>query len=97
MKGFYLYNSNFKQLENIMNIVKTQLTLKSIYSDDHENSLRLFEIAKSLGFDIICENPRQAVLYDVDAEDIKNALRQAGFADRDFQIRLEYQRGWGFL
>lgn len=80
-----------------MNIVKMQLTLNSIYPDNHINSEQLFHVAQSLGFKIMSENPRQAVLYDVDAEDIKNTLRQAGFADRDFQIRLEYQRGWGFL
>lgn len=80
-----------------MKLVQTQITLNSIYPDDHNKSVQLFAIAEHLGFSIVRENPRQAVLYENDAEDVKNALRKAGFLDNEFQIRLEYQRAWGFL
>ena len=37
------------------------------------------------------------VSHTYDNESIKNALRAAGFTDPEFQIRVEYQRKWGFL
>lgn len=81
-----------------MKLIHAQITLTSIYPSQHIKSKQLFEIAQSLGFDIITtKNQQRAVLYDAEAEDIKNQLRSYGIADKDFQIRLEYQRGWGFL
>ena len=39
----------------------------------------------------------QAESHDGEGNDHKNALRAAGFADHDYQMRVEYQRAWGFL
>ena len=39
----------------------------------------------------------QAESHDGEGNDHKDALRAAGFTDRDYQIRIEYQRAWGFL
>ena len=39
----------------------------------------------------------QAVGHDGEGSDLKRALRAAGFADHDYQMRVEYQRAWGFL
>lgn len=81
-----------------MQLVHTQITLKSVYPSTHSKSVQLFMIAKSLGFALLSDkSPHQAVLYDGEAEDIKNELRRQGMADCDFQLFLEYQRGWGFL
>ncbi|MDO4903966.1 MAG: hypothetical protein Q4A16_00170 [Lautropia sp.] len=38
-----------------------------------------------------------AVSHEIDGQDVKDWLRAQGFADREFKIRVEYQRAWGCL
>lgn len=78
-----------------MKLVRTKITLSSIYPTNHAKSVQLFDTAKALGFEM--SYPNQAVLYNGEAEDVKNSLRAYGMADSDFQLHLEYQRAWGFL
>ena len=39
----------------------------------------------------------RATSHDTDAQDIRHLLRDMGFAPREYQIRMEFQRSWGFL
>ena len=39
----------------------------------------------------------QAESHDGEGSTLKQQLHAAGFTDRDYQIRIEYQRAWGFL
>ncbi|EGO65204.1 hypothetical protein [Acetonema longum] len=58
----------------------------------------MMEVMAALGFDF--ESGKNAILCysnTTEAYEIKRALRQAGFQDREFQIVLEYTRGWGML
>jgi len=44
------------------------------------------------------QKPRwRATSHDIDAQDIKHHLQELGFADHEFQIRMEFQRAWGCL
>lgn len=38
-----------------------------------------------------------AVSHDIDGQDIKALLRSLGFADNEFRIHMEFQRGWGCM
>ncbi|MDO4233175.1 MAG: hypothetical protein Q4D19_13685 [Lautropia sp.] len=38
-----------------------------------------------------------AVSHDIDGQDIKTLLRGLGFADNEFRIHMEFQRGWGCM
>ena len=38
-----------------------------------------------------------AFSHDIDGQDIKALLRRQGFADHEFRIHMEFQRGWGCL
>ncbi|MDO4636305.1 MAG: hypothetical protein Q4B13_01995 [Lautropia sp.] len=38
-----------------------------------------------------------AISHRIDGQDIKQLLRSRGFADHEFRIRMEFQRGWGCL
>lgn len=38
-----------------------------------------------------------AVSHDIDGQDIKTLLRSLGFADSEFRIHMEFQRGWGCM
>ena len=81
-----------------MHLVNIQISVNSTHpSHDARNaSLRdwlaahAFAIAEKRG-------AWQAVSHDGEGSDLKRALRAAGFTDRDYQIRIEYQRAWGFL
>ena len=42
-------------------------------------------------------SPLRATSHDIDAQDIKHHLQELGFADHEFQIRMEFQRAWGCL
>ena len=44
----------------------------------------------------VSQKPRwRATSHDIDAQDIKHHLQELGFADHEFQIRMEFQRAWG--
>ena len=48
--------------------------------------------------DLLLQKPRwRATSHDIDAQDIKHHLQELGFADHEFQIRMEFQRAWGCL
>jgi len=48
----------------------------------------IFEINKQVVY--ACSNK-------VEAQEIKRCMLNAGFKDREFQVLLEYTRGWGML
>ena len=81
-----------------MHLVNIQISVNSTHPphDPRNGALRewlaahAFAIAETRG-------GWQAVGHDGEGSDLKRALRAAGFADRDYQIRIEYQRAWGFL
>lgn len=63
-----------------------------------ERVAAIMELLATKGF--IFETEKQAVYAcsnDVEAQDIKRCILAAGFKDREFQILLEYTRGWGML
>lgn len=67
--------------------------------DDLRHTLRLagFRIIESAAGHAATSVPWHAISDDMDAQDTKTWLRRCGFRDREFQIRLEYQRAWGCL
>ena len=79
-------------------MVQIQITVNSTHPphDPRNGALRewlaahAFAIAETRG-------GWQAVGHDGEGSDLKRALRAAGFADHDYQMRVEYQRAWGFL
>ena len=81
-----------------MNLVNIQITVNSAHPphDPRNGALRdwltsrAFAVAEKRGGWL-------AVSHDGEGSELKRALRAAGFADRDYQIRVEYQRAWGFL
>lgn len=81
-----------------MHLVNIQISVNSTHpADDPRNgalrswlAAHAFAIAEKRG-------DWQAVSHDGEGSDLKRALRAAGFTDRDYQIRIEYQRAWGFL
>mgnify|MGYP006961886901 FL=1 len=81
-----------------MHSVNIQISVNSTYPahDPRNGALRewlaahAFAIAEKRGGWL-------AVSHDGEGSELKRALRAAGFADRDYQIRVEYQRAWGFL
>lgn len=81
-----------------MHLVNIQISVNSTYPahDPRNGALRewlaahAFAIAEKRGGWL-------AVSHDGEGSELKRALRAADFADRDYQIRVEYQRAWGFL
>ena len=81
-----------------MHLVNIQISVNSTYPahDPRNGALRewlaahAFAIAEKRGGWL-------AVSHDGEGSELKRALRAAGFADRDYQIRVEYQRARGFL
>ena len=81
-----------------MHLVNIQISVNSTHPahDPRNGALRnwlaahAFAIAETRG-------GWQAVGHDGEGSDLKRALRAAGFADHDYQMRVEYQRAWGFL
>ena len=81
-----------------MHLVNIQISVNSTHPahDPRNGALRnwlaahAFAIAEKRG-------DWQAVSHEGEGGDLKRALRTAGFADHDYQIRIEYQRAWGFL
>lgn len=93
------------------NLINIKITVRSAYLPQHKCNRKLLAFLYSLGYAIEqtvtrhnklnnraeSEGTWLAVTHQGEGEDIKNLLRQQGFADRDFKINVEYQRGWGFL
>lgn len=58
----------------------------------------MMELLERLGFAFSAKNQIvTAYSNQVEAYEVKRELINAGFADREFQIILEYTRGWGML
>lgn len=67
-------------------------------ADRAERVAAMMELLAQLGFTF--ESDKQTVFAysnTVEAYEVKRELIRAGFADREFQIYLEYTRGWGML
>lgn len=63
-----------------------------------ERVAAMMEFMAGLGFSFEAgRNSIRCYSNEVEAGDIKRMLLAAGFRDRDFQIVLEYTRGWGML
>ena len=63
-----------------------------------ERVAAMMEVMAAMRFNF--ESGKNAVICysnTTEAYEIKRALQQAGFQDREFQIVLEYTRGWGML
>ena len=79
-------------------LLHSKTTLHSAHPATDARSKALLSFARAHGFAIRTTRTQwQGSVLDVESEDIKTLLRAAGFADRDFHLYLEYQRGWGFL
>ncbi len=60
--------------------------------------LHAAEQLRGLGFAVRAERSGLVAESDrVEAQDAKRLLRALGFADREFQVRLDYERRWGTL
>ena len=79
-------------------MVQIQISVNSTHPADDPRNGKLRDWLAAHAF-AIAENRGgwQAVSHDGEGSDLKRALRAAGFTDRDYQIRIEYQRAWGFL
>jgi len=63
-----------------------------------ERVVAIMELLATKGF--IFEMDKQVVYAcsnQVEAQEIKRCMLNAGFKDREFQLLLEYTRGWGML
>ncbi|MBC8015267.1 MAG: hypothetical protein H7X79_05925 [Sporomusaceae bacterium] len=63
-----------------------------------ERIAAIMELLTAKGF--VFEIEKQAVYAcsnKVEAQEIKRCMLDAGFKDREFQLVLEYTRGWGML
>ena len=64
----------------------------------HARVAAMMEFLSGHGFSFICKaNAVYSFSRDVEAGVVKRLLIGAGFKDREFQIVLEYTRGWGML
>ena len=79
-------------------MVHIQISVNSTHPADDPRNGKLRDWLAAHAF-AIAENRGgwQAVSHEGEGGDLKRALRAAGFTDRDYQIRIEYQRAWGFL
>jgi hypothetical protein len=58
----------------------------------------MLELLAGLGFSFRADDKAVYCYSDeIEAGDVKKRLIAAGFRDREFQIVLEYTRGWGML
>jgi hypothetical protein len=67
-------------------------------ADRTERVAEMMELLEKQGFSF--ERDKQTIFAysnTVEAYEVKRDLIRAGFADREFQIYLEYTRGWGML
>ena len=81
-----------------MHLVNIQISVNSTHPvhDPRNGALRNWLAAHAFAI-VEKRGDWQAISHDGEGSDLKHALRAAGFADRDYQIRVEYQRAWGFL
>ena len=81
-----------------MNLLHIQITLNSTHPAHDPRNGALRDWLASRAFAVADKRGGWlAVSHDGEGSELKRALRAAGFADRDYQIRVEYQRAWGFL
>ncbi len=81
-----------------MNLVNIQITVNSAHPPHDPRNGALRDWLASRAFAVADKRGGWlAVSHDGEGSELKRALRAAGFADRDYQIRVEYQRAWGFL
>ena len=67
-------------------------------ADRYARVIAMMELLAVHGF--IFRTKKKAVFCysaEVEAGEVKRLLLSAGFRDREFQIHLEYDRGWGML
>lgn len=67
-------------------------------ADRTERVAAMMELLAEQGFSF--ERDKQTIFAysnTIEAYEVKRDLIRAGFADREFQIYLEYTRGWGML
>lgn len=58
----------------------------------------MMELLERLGFAFsVKKQVVTAYSNQIEAYEVKRELKNAGFIDREFQIILEYTRGWGML
>ncbi len=63
-----------------------------------ERAADLVHALAAFGFTVRRDGARVVAESDrVEAQDAKRHLRALGFADRDYQVFLEYVRAWGIL
>jgi hypothetical protein len=63
-----------------------------------ERVAAMMDVLFALGFEFeVKKNVVYANSDQVEAFEAKRSLLEAGFKDREFQIILEYTRGWGML
>jgi hypothetical protein len=63
-----------------------------------ERVAAMMDLLSGLGFNFLLEKQLIACYSnELEAGEIKRTLIAAGFRDREFQIVLEYTRGWGML
>ena len=81
-----------------MSLVNIQITVNSAHPphDPRNGALRDWLAARACAV-ADKRGGWLAVSHDGEGSELKRALRAAGFADHDYQIRVEYQRAWGFL
>lgn len=85
-------------------LVRIKTTVRSATTGERDLLLQATLLAQ--GFVIDTESvgrkatqpPRwRATSHETDAQDIRHHLRELGFAPREYQVRMEFQRSWGFL
>lgn len=76
-------------------IVRFRTTVAS-NTRGHRDQL-LQETLRAHGFSVAASNGWSASSQQIDGQDLKALLRRQGFADHEFRIRMEFQRGWGCL
>lgn len=68
------------------------------FAERFERVAAMIDFLKEHGF--VCRTGKRVVCCfsnEIEAYEIKRALIDAGFNDPEFQIVLEYTRGWGML
>lgn len=67
-------------------------------ADHYQRVASMMEVLAGLGFTFrSSDNAVHCFSSRVEAGEVKRRLLAAGFKDREFQIVLEYTRGWGML
>lgn len=77
-----------------MNLIELKTSVKSTHPPQHPRRAALMACLEAAGFQTARHG---AYSHEAEGEDTKALLRRMGFADTEFQIFVEYRRGWGFL